>query len=211
MDRFLQELSKLSPGTMAAIVALAGAFGAIVSAIVTVILGKFIVSPFLGARDRQDKEVEWRKHAIELTKLDLERKINAASITPPLRPAILDFLANYRDLQELGVKTPKDLYQDIKSKRISSNTLTLIPMTLPDGTANILYPPTTLRTSRETAPLKWSVTPPLPAGLTLDLTTGIISGTPTAASPKTTFTFSVTDSAVPPVSGTAKLDLVING
>jgi hypothetical protein len=94
--------------------------GVIVTAIVSVIValvGKFIV----GVRDRQDREVEWRKHAIELTKLDLERKLKTRPVTGagPLRPGILDFLANYRDLQELGKKTPAQLYKTIEETRIS--------------------------------------------------------------------------------------------
>jgi hypothetical protein len=121
MEQFFQELGKLSPTTLAVIIALAGATGAILAAIITAVIGKLIVTPFLGARDKQDREVEWRKHAIELTKLDLERKLKtrAATDTSPIRPSILDFLANYRDLQELGMKTPKELYEVIKAVRIN--------------------------------------------------------------------------------------------
>ena len=122
MDEILRELANLSPGALAAIAALAGASGAVISAIVTAIIGKVIVSPFLSARDQQDREVEWRKHAVELTKLDLERKLRVrqASDTTRIRPSILDFLANYRDLQELGQKSPRELYQIIQTKRIAS-------------------------------------------------------------------------------------------
>jgi hypothetical protein len=111
------ELAKLTPGALAAFAALAGAIGAIVAATITAIAAKFLV----GARDRQDREVEWRKHAIELTKLDLDRKLKTrgAADSSPLRPCILDFLANYRDLQELGKKTPTELYQVINEKRIN--------------------------------------------------------------------------------------------
>ena len=121
MQQVFKELSQLSAPALAAIVALAGATGAILAAIITAILGKLIVTPFLGARDKQGREVEWRKHAIELTKLDLERKLKSRrdSDTTPIRPSILDFLANYRDLQELGEKTPKELYEVILAKRIN--------------------------------------------------------------------------------------------
>jgi hypothetical protein len=211
MDQFLQELSQLSPGTLAAIVALAGAFGAVVSAILTAVLGKFVVTPFLGARDKQDKEVEWRKHAIELTKLDLDRKLKtrSATDTSPLRPSILDFLANYRDLQELGGKTPTQLYSDIKSKRISAPTLRIIAVSLPDGAAGTVYPSTALTASGGTPPLKWSVAPALPAGVMLDAATGNLGGTPTAASPKTEYTFTVSDGAATPATHSAKLTLEI--
>lgn len=119
MQQFLQELSKLSPATLAAIVAMSGAIGVVSAALVTALLGKLIVTPFLSARDKQDRESEWRKHALELTKLDLERKLKTRQDFPanPLRPSILDFLANYRDLQELGTKSPKELYAIIIQQR----------------------------------------------------------------------------------------------
>jgi hypothetical protein len=122
MQQVFQELSKLSPATLAALAALAGATGAVIAAIITAVIGKLIVTPFLGARDKQDREVEWRKHAIELTKLDLERKLKmrGQSDRTPIRPSILDFLANYRDLQELGERTPKELYEVIRTQRISA-------------------------------------------------------------------------------------------
>jgi hypothetical protein len=117
----LQELAKLTPGTLVAITAFAGASGAVIAAIITAIIAKFFVTPFLGARDKQDKEVEWRKHAIELTKLDLERKIKTRQPTDtrPLRPSILDFLANYRDLRELDNASPRDLFATIEAMRIT--------------------------------------------------------------------------------------------
>ena len=37
-----------------------------------------------------------------------------------LRPSILDFFANYRDLQELGQETPATLYQEVKDERSTS-------------------------------------------------------------------------------------------
>jgi len=68
---------------------------------VAALVGKVIAVAWLSARDKQDKEVEWRNHAIELTWLDPERKLRARGKhdSRPLRPSIMDFLANYRDLQ----------------------------------------------------------------------------------------------------------------
>lgn len=122
MEQILAELTKLSPGALAAISAGLGAVATIVAALFTAILGKFLVTPFLSARDKQDREVEWRKHAIELTKLDLERKLKSGRdfSRSPLRPSILDFLANYRDLQELGKTSPKALYTTILASRVKS-------------------------------------------------------------------------------------------
>jgi hypothetical protein len=85
----------------------------------------------------------------------------------------------------------------------------IITTALPDGAANKAYRSTTLQTTGLKAPLKWSVTPALPAGLTLNASTGAISGTPKAALPKTSFTFSVTNSDAPAVTVTADVSLKI--
>src|SRR5205085_1802026 len=62
---------------------------------------------------------------------------------------------------------------------------------LPDGIVGTAYKQT-LQGSGGTAPLKWSVSPALPAGLNLDSATGVISGSPTAASPKASHKITVT-------------------
>jgi hypothetical protein len=113
----LDDLAKLPPGVLTAIAAASAAVGAVVAALLTVLLGKL----FVGARDKQDREVEWRKHAVELTKLELERKLNSGRDFQknPLRPCILDFLAHYRDLQELGKRSPLELYLKIQADRIN--------------------------------------------------------------------------------------------
>ncbi len=128
-DALFAELAKVPPGVLAAIAALAGAIGAILSALLTGLLGKLLVTPFLSARDKQDREAEWRKHALELSKLDLERLLKSGRDfkAQPLRPSILDFLANYRDLQELGTKSPKDLYRTIIEKRTNPPPLAPTP------------------------------------------------------------------------------------
>src|ERR1039457_6375514 len=53
------------------------------------------------------------------------------------------------------------------------------------------------------------VAPALPDALALEDTPGIISGTPTAVSAKTSYKFTVTDSATPAASSTADLTLEI--
>jgi hypothetical protein len=80
---------------------------------------------------------------------------------------------------------------------------------LPEGAVNKPYPQTVVQTAGLTPPLKWTVAPPLPAGLTLEATTGTIGGTPTAPAPKTSYKFTVTDSSVPAASSTAELPLEI--
>lgn len=94
----------------------------IVGALIVGFFGTVIQRRYGKQRDKQDKESQWRQHAIELTKLDLQRKLTTTDNTKKndsLRPSILDFLANFRDLQELGDKSPKELYKEIMDKRIA--------------------------------------------------------------------------------------------
>jgi hypothetical protein len=87
--------------------------------------------------------------------------------------------------------------------------LAIATTTLSPGQINTAYPPTTLQATGGVPPLKWSVKPALPAGLTLEVATGTISGTPTAALQAKKFTFTVTDSAKPAASATADIPLEI--
>jgi hypothetical protein len=70
---------------------------------------------------------------------------------------------------------------------------------LPDGIVNKAYKET-LQETGGIPPLKWSVAPSLPAELSLE--GGVLSGTPKATSPKTTYVVTVTDSASPPTPST---------
>jgi hypothetical protein len=81
-----------------------------------------------------DTEIETRSHAVELTKLEIGRKLEAWKADPnekkrPLRPVIQDFLAVYRDLEELYTVSPKDLYEKIQKHRISRSKP---PATVPE-------------------------------------------------------------------------------
>jgi hypothetical protein len=79
-----------------------------------------------------------------------------------------------------------------------AKTAAIVTAELPAGAISTPYPATMIETVGLTPPMNWSVAPKLPADLSLDQTTGTISGTPTAASPKTSpFKFTVTDSAIP--------------
>ncbi|NRQ43139.1 hypothetical protein HRH59_11355 [Rheinheimera sp. YQF-2] len=124
MYNFLTDLNALNPETLKFLATVVKSIASLIGIVITAFLGKFLAGVWLSARDRQDKEVEWRNHAIELTKLDLDRKIKIRpeGSTKPLRPSILDFLANYRDLQELGEKSPKELYLKIERSRIIKPT-----------------------------------------------------------------------------------------
>jgi gliding motility-associated-like protein len=58
----------------------------------------------------------------------------------------------------------------------------------PDGTGNIYVADTQNALIRKVVATGYTISPALPAGLTFDTTTGIISGTPTALSPATVYT-----------------------
>jgi hypothetical protein len=96
------------------------AAGASIAAALLSLIGAVISNRRSRLRDLQDKESEWRSHAIELTKLDAQRiiEIRKYDSTTELRPVVLTFLANYRDLQELNTDSPKDLYNRIRENRI---------------------------------------------------------------------------------------------
>lgn len=86
---------------------------------------------------------------------------------------------------------------------IVSPVATVTPATLPNGTVNIPYTSTTL-TVPGLAISNWAVTAgTLPAGLNLNASTGVVSGTPTASG-SSTFTVSATPGAVtaalPPIT-----------
>jgi len=68
----------------------------------------------------------------------------------------------------------------------------------------------TLGATGGTTAYSWSITSgTLPSGLTLNASTGTISGTPTAASGSADFTFEVTDSSAPKQTNEAVLSLNI--
>jgi hypothetical protein len=69
---------------------------------------------------------------------------------------------------------------------------------LPTGTVNQPYPNTQLLATGGATPYTWSVNPALPNGLSLDLNSGVISGTPLSGSNNDyNPTFTVTDSTSP--------------
>lgn len=94
---------------------------------------------------------------------------------------------------------------------------------LPTAVVNSPYS-ATLQASSGTPPYTWAVTSgSLPAGLTLNASTGVISGTPTAPAQPTSrkrraesapstydFTVTVTDSSTPAKTASASMEIVLN-
>jgi hypothetical protein len=99
--------------------AIVTAAGTVLGAIIVGVFGTLITRKYSREKERQEKEGQWRDHAIELTKLDLERKLKRYDVDHniSLRPSVLDFLANYRDLLELDKVAPKALYRNILENR----------------------------------------------------------------------------------------------
>ncbi len=86
-------------------------------------------------------------------------------------------------------------------------TLALTTASLPAGTYGTAYT-TTLAASGGVGPYTWSSTA-LPTGLSLNASTGVLSGTPTATNAGTV-SFTVTDAGTPQQTQTAPLTLTIN-
>jgi hypothetical protein len=108
-----------SSGYLASIIQALGTMGA---AVIVWIAGSLITRRQNENRNEQDREAQYRTHAVELTKLEAARKLKRFELDPTNQPfprtSILDFLANYRDLKQLDYKEPKDLYAEIEEKRI---------------------------------------------------------------------------------------------
>ncbi len=87
--------------------------------------------------------------------------------------------------------------------------LAISTTTLPDGVLSTAYN-ATLQSTGGTVPVTWALaTGTLPAGLTLNPSTGAVTGTPTAAG-ASPITVKVTDSASPPNSVTTALSITVN-
>ena len=122
----------------------------------------------------------------------------------PTAPGTANFTAKVTDSGTPPLTSSKAL-----SITISSPVLTVITSTLPAGDAGLSYS-STLSTSGGTPPVNWSLTlGTLPAGLTLNMGSGQISGTPTAAG-VFNFTAQATDTSSPPQQATKALTITIN-
>jgi hypothetical protein len=92
----------------------------------------------------------------------------------------------------------------------SSVTLAITTTSLPTGQVGTAYS-TTLAATGGKAPYKWVLTSgALPAGLTLNPSTGAITGTPTETASATILTVTVTDSSIPAQSKSVSLSLTVS-
>ncbi|MBM3132768.1 MAG: cadherin repeat domain-containing protein, partial [Chloroflexi bacterium] len=86
--------------------------------------------------------------------------------------------------------------------------LSITTASLPDGTVGAAYSQT-LQASGGTTPYVWGISSgALPDGFTIDVSTGVISGTPTAEG-TFSFTVEVKDSSNPKLSASKSLSIVI--
>jgi large repetitive protein len=90
---------------------------------------------------------------------------------------------------------------------VSAPTISLSPATVPGGSVGVAFPATTISASGGAAPYAYSITAgALPTGLSLNGSTGALSGTPTAAGP---FNFTVKALDANSFSGNQAYSLVI--
>jgi hypothetical protein len=104
------------------------------------------------------------------------------------------FTRTYRVQNSTGVAVTKSLTLNVNATLSMDTDNATLP--LPSGYENQPYGPAKLAASGGTPPYTWSVTPPLPASLTLNALSGEITGTLDAGSVgTTTHIFTVQDSA----------------
>ena len=95
------------------------------------------------------------------------------------------------------------------SSRSPSPRLSITTSTLPQGVVNVTYTATVSATGGLT-PYAWTIAQgSLPSGVTLNATSGVISGVPTSAG-TSTFSAQASDSGSPAATASANLSIVIN-
>ncbi|MEK6321795.1 MAG: Ig domain-containing protein [Acidobacteriota bacterium] len=136
--------------------------------------------------------------------------INAGTSSHPNTSPLNDVTRQYVKHQT-GEDRSSDGALDIGAyeRQSSSPLLVLTTTSLPNGTVNVSYS-ATLAASGGVTPYIWSIAGgSLPAGLTLNSSTGAISGTPTTAG-SYTFVGQVTDSQTPAHTDARQLSIVVN-
>jgi hypothetical protein len=122
----------------------------------------------------------------------------------PTTPGTFNFT-----VQAADTSTPQQTATKALSIIVNPAPLAITTTTLPNGTVTVAYN-ATLQSSGGTAPITWSVTGTLPAGLSLNANTGAITGTPTTAG-TSSFTVKATDSTTPTAqTATQALSITVN-
>ena len=104
--------------------------------------------------------------------------------------------------------TPAQSSSKTLTLTVSAATLSVSTISLPTGQVGKSYT-TTLVAAGGTTPYTWSVTGTLPAGLSFNTTSGLLSGTPSTSTTGVALTFKVTDSSKPAQNASRTLTLVI--
>ena len=116
------------------------------------------------------------------------------------------YFVNSRSAAQARYQSAKAMYQQIASE--AAMQLTISTTSLPDGALNVSYL-STLTASGGTLPYTWSIASgSLPTGLSLNSSTGAISGISTAAG-TFSFTARVTDSGNPIQTATGTLSITV--
>ena len=108
-------------------------------------------------------------------------------------------------VQVTDSSNPPQSAQKALTITIAAAPLSVTTTGLPAGEVGLAYTGAFLQTTGGTPPVTWTASPTtLPAGLSLNASTGAITGTPTVAA-TTPFTFTATDSSVPTAQTASKL------
>jgi len=111
---------------------------------------------------------------------------------------------------ERGADPPSGDASSSPSNPTSPAPLTITTTSLPAGTVGNAYA-ATLTASGGTAPYEWSLTKgSLPSGVSLDASTGAITGTPTSTAQNSSLSFQITDSSKTAQTASTTLSLTIS-
>jgi Putative Ig domain len=136
--------------------------------------------------------------------LSLNASTGAITGTPTTTVSAVPLTIQVRDSE-----TPQQTRSENLTLTIAPETLSITTASLPSGQVGVAYS-TTLAATGGTTPYTWSITSgAMPAGLSLNASTGAITGTPTAAVTSSSITFKVTDSGSPVQTAPRTLTITI--
>jgi len=139
--------------------------------------------------------------------LSLSSSSGAITGTPTATASAIALTFKVTDSSTPTQSQTVNLAQTINASGVAS--LAITTTSLPAGVVGTAYS-ATLAATGGTSPYTWSLTSgTLPAGLSLNASTGAITGTPTATASAIALTFKVTDSGSPAQSQTVNLTLTI--